>query len=1043
VLAQVRALCETHPQVPKYLLVPRSQIGRAIEDAVARGRGGWGGVHGLIVRRYAEQVARPAMLESGRTEFPVGGRSFLAARLLQEQEEDEALGALPGYHQLATTVGDAIETLRLGGARRETVRERAESEGASLTFRLVAACYERYLETLDREDLYDDATVFQWAAERVRATAVPSAAQSVVAIVDTTDLPEAAYRFVEAVREACAAFYRIGDAQPEDAPPQTAADRFPEAERPPTSGRDGPTDKPARQTPGRAAVDTCRAVGATNEVKAVFRDIVEQDAPLDDVEIAVPSEQPYLSLIADRAEQVGVPVSIGMGRPAAQTRTGTALLSFFEWITEGFDPEVLIRMLRSGHLRIDRLRENAEDGEEGGSRDIPLRAHEVATLLAGRRYEPGREGYAKGLGHAIGRNEERIDDLKAKDLDPARTREEKEHLEWTLEVVRELLELVPRTASVQEMARRVRTFIERFGPVDAPPEEKPEAERTLDEAARSVLWKRVDRLTRLPFDLEASGTRLAALFRRWLERQRVRAEQPRPGAAHVVPLESAGFGGRSRLHVVGMDSDTLQTTEMEDALLRDADRRALNQSLEGVLPESTDAEGAAQWRHRQALRRHEGPLSLYARTFDVSSGEERFPSSLFLRLEATTGADDSGEGARVPTRLDGFLPRPDRVHLSSGEGWLAAYRDRETDVSGEPTAREVLRARFPWILDGETARQARRSDTYTAHDGLLPEGSFPELDFLRDDYAGPPMSAGRLEMFGETPYLYFLRYVLGIEPLDEPALDDEPWLSRLRRGTILHDTFEAFMDRLKKRGERPTLEHEPLLREVLGEKLGNETDKVAPPSTVVEESARRQLLQDALVFLRSEAEHCQKHEPLWFEVGFGYGPYRRKGKDLGDVSLSVDGQRVPLRGRIDRVDRRPDGALAIWDYKTGKSSSFDEDEPLKQGAQLQWALYAYALEELEGETVVRSGYYFTSTGEMATRLTFDPSRYRRDVERHIEALSGLARTGSFPMHPRARYLNAWKWRGYDRIFRSLKERSRQLKDKEVPDDRPVPPSFDT
>jgi len=502
----------------------------------------------------------------------------------------------------------------------------------------------------------------------------------------------------------------------------------------------------------------------------------------------------------------------------------------------------------------------------------------------------------------------------------------------------------------------------------------------------------------------------------------------------VVPLESAGYGGREHLYVVGMDSDTLSTAAVEDALLRDADRRALSESLEGVLPESRLAPDEAQWRHEQALARQAGALTLYSRVYDIDSGEERFPSPLFLQLEET---------ASVPSgRLEGFLPAADRPRLSDIEEWLTAYRHRGDVLPTDETARDELEAQHPWICRGEAARAARRSDEYTVHDGLLADGDYPGLDFLRGPADGPPMSAGRLETFAETPYLYFLQHVLGVEALDEPALDEEPWLNALRRGSILHATFETFMKKLKEGGERPAPEHESLLQTVLKGELEAEAENVAPPSDVVEEAAFRQLWADALVFLRSEIERGRTHTPLHHEVGFGHGPYRRAEDDLGDVALMVDGHRVSLRGRIDRVDRGPEGKLVVWDYKTGSASSFEEGNPLDNGAQLQWALYAYALENLEREGVRASGYYFPTTKEMGTRLAFDPAAHRTAVERCLQRLSALAAQGSFPMHPKARYRNAWRYRGYDRIFRDLADRSRTLTQKTYPEDRPRPPSFE-
>jgi len=1019
--SQLQALCREYPHAPKIVLVPRSQIGRALEDALARTEGGWAGVRTLIVRHFAEEVAQPRIVAADRTELPVGGRSFLAARLLSDLDPSGVLDGLPGRHQLAGTVAEAIETLRRGGATPADVQARAEAPDASATLRVVAACYEGYRSLLEEEGLYDDVQVFRWATEEVRERVPPSVSQAVLAVYDAVDLPERASQFVRAVRNVCRDFVRLGRSDPESPPPQTAAARF--AEATPPEAADGRADQ-------KRSVRTCRAVGASNEVDAVVRDILDADVPLDDVEIAVAGEQPYVSLIADRAARMDLPVSIGTGVPAARSRTGKALLSFFEWITEDFDPELLIRMLRSGHLRLDRVRNDIE-AETGA---VDLAAHEGATLLAARRYESGREGYAKALDAAIGRTEERIADLEDRNLDPDRDRQQRRKLTFVREVVRALLDLVPRQASIQQMATNARTFVEDFGPVDPPPDDTPEAERTLDEAARTVLWQRLDRLTRVPVDYEASGARLAALLRRWLEGQYVRAEHPRPGTAHVVPLESAGYGGRSHLYVVGMDSDTLSTAAVEDALLRDHDRQALSDGLEGVLPERRSAPDEAQWHHERALTRHTGSLALYTRIFDVDSGEERYPSPLFLRLEEEAAGEDA-------ERVEGFLPDRNGLRLNDAEAWLAAYRARGPNLQEGETARDELVARYPWIRRGERARQARDSDQYTVHDGLLPDADYPELDFLRGPDGGP-MSAGRLETFADTPYLYFLKYVLGVEPLDEPALDDEPWLNALRRGSILHATFESFMKALDERGEAPAPAHEWLLEETLRDEMDAEIEKVAPPSEVVEEAAYRQLLDDARVFLRSEIEHCRTHDPEFFEVGFGYGPYRRRDGDFGDVSLSVGEGTVILRGRIDRVDRRPDGSLAVWDYKTGSLSSFDEGEPLKDGAQLQWALYASALETLTGDEVGTSGYYFPTVKEMGARLAFDPAAYRSAVEDCLRRLARLAATGTFPMHPKARYRNGWRYRGYDRIFRDLADRSRALQSKAYPDDRPVPPSFE-
>lgn len=63
---------------------------------------------------------------------------------------------------------------------------------------------------------------------------------------------------------------------------------------------------------------------------------------------------------------------------------------------------------------------------------------------------------------------------------------------------------------------------------------------------------------------EASGLQLSALLRRWLERQYTRANPLRPRTAHVAPLESVRYGSRSHLCAVGMGSNTLSTTALQE-----------------------------------------------------------------------------------------------------------------------------------------------------------------------------------------------------------------------------------------------------------------------------------------------------------------------------------------------------------------------------------------------------------------------------------------------------------------------------------------------
>ena len=1012
-VSQIRSLCDAYPTAEKVIFVPRVQLGQALSTAVARRGGDWAGLRCCIPRHYAEEVARWQILSSERRELPPAGMRFLAADLIEQLDDPSLMEGMPAASHFARTVGRSISILRENAVPPGRVQERAMAPQASQALRVIGVCYEAYRRRLDEEGLYDDADALQWAIQHVRDTPPQDISKTIYAVCDGTDLPELEYRWLKELQKQGAAFYRLGEAS-SDAPPHTAASLFADVPRPNTEN-----------SGGSASLRVRRAVGAENEVRGVLQEILEKDIPLDEVEIAFAANQPYLSLVADLANRIGIDLSLGTGLPALQTRSGQALHGFYEWIQEDFDVQVLIRLLRGGLLRVDRVPRK---------KDTPfqLTAHEVATLLAGRRYEPGREGYAKAFAVARDDLTSTIERLEERGLSTDREQGQLRILELIQDLVGELLDLAPRQCTVQEMARASQRFLERFGPIDRPPEQQEEAERTLEEAARSVLYQKLDGLARLPFSYDASCARTAGMIQEGLQGQYVQSSRPRPGAVYVIPIESAGYTGRQHLFVLGMDSETLSWPAVDDVMLRDADRMVLGADLDGQMRESQAAADEALWRIACALRRHQGTVTLSASVFDTEGSEERFPASLFLEVEAAS------EEA-VPPR--GLLPGGnDVIHLDDRTCWLGAYAaGRGSSARPERTARAALERDHPWVVAGEEARRACCSERYTCHDGLLKEGPYPELDFTDPGYDGPPMSAGRLEKLAETPYHYFLKYVLGIDPLDEPALEEVTWLNPLRRGSLLHRTFERFMSELD--GEPVQPAHEEQLMEALEEALDEEKRRIAPPNERVEAAACRALREDVRVFLHAELEVADGIEPLHHEVGFGYGLRYRQDGDFDEATLTVDEEiQLSMRGRIDRVDRLEDGTLAIWDYKTGSSSSYSQDDPLKDGANLQWALYAYVLGELTDETVRRSGYLFVSSKEMGLRLDSEPEPHREAVAEMIRRLGEMARHGCFPMSPGAKDASGWKWGGYGPLFPDLAERSRQLKAKaeSYPEDRPRP-----
>jgi DNA helicase-2/ATP-dependent DNA helicase PcrA len=90
-----------------------------------------------------------------------------------------------------------------------------------------------------------------------------------------------------------------------------------------------------------------------------------------------------------------------------------------------------------------------------------------------------------------------------------------------------------------------------------------------------------------------------------------------------------------------------------------------------------------------------------------------------------------------------------------------------------------------------------------------------------------------------------------------------------------------------------------------------------------------------------ERSRDDEGEPVWFERSFSF--------KLGDHVL---------RGRVDRVDRLPDGTYELIDYKTGKART---EKQLREDVQL--SLYQMAAHESWGVETSAQGYLYVMTGE--------------------------------------------------------------------------------
>ncbi len=221
-----------------------------------------------------------------------------------------------------------------------------------------------------------------------------------------------------------------------------------------------------------------------------------------------------------------------------------------------------------------------------------------------------------------------------------------------------------------------------------------------------------------------------------------------------------------------------------------------------------------------------------------------------------------------------------------------------------------------YLLDSERERESRRK--------LIAARQEPSLvEFLpRRGDGALSLSASDLDLYLTCPLKYKFGRVFGIP--QEPTINQ-------RFGILIHNVLERFHKEGETRGEEG-------LRRLIG--LFEAGWRRTGFGSSDDELQFRDRAREAMR-LYWERESESEGEPVWLERKF-------------DIRIGEH----HVRGRVDRVDRLPDGGYELIDYKTGERKSEAD-----LASDLQLSLYRLAAREawdLEAET---GSYYYVLDAE--------------------------------------------------------------------------------
>ncbi|HZG57008.1 PD-(D/E)XK nuclease family protein [Paenibacillus sp.] len=689
-----------------------------------------------------------------------------------------------------------------------------------------------------------------------------------------------------------------------------------------------------------------QGLGPLSETKEALRRFAASGAAWDECELLLSDADGYSAAAYALCRRFGIDATFAHGVPPRCFQRGKAAYSYLEWLESGFRADVLAEAVAQGLLR---LPEEASFGRSTAVR-----------LLEASGIGWGRERYKALASEAYAQEGERA------------------AAEWLDGLCRRAFAALPEAPadwSAAHVAEGLAAFLDECGP--------PASRGDAETAAFAAELRRV--LGRWATDPVGDDAAVRAVRRRWDAFAAESDGTPQPGKLHVAPVDRGGLSGRRVTIVLGMHEDAWASTVREDPVLTDGERSRLSDELE-TSAERARAARQARGRRLGAVR---GACAAGFSGLRLADGSTPSPAFELLQwFRAAAQAPDADFEA-----LSAALGDPAGWGGGAAGGMLldlddALLRELATPERLLRDGAPVVLASFRSLADGRTAAEARMEPAIGAYDGIVGsagagEGAAP---------AGLPeaFSASKLETYAKCPLLFFFREVLGVRPKEVVEYDRTRWLDALQRGQLLHGIFYAYMSSVASGGRHDRA----ALDDYCEKELAKTAERIPAPSPHIYEKERESIRRDVEVFWRMEQR--RRSRARWLELEL----HREDGAFLLDLG---DGDVLPIRGIVDRIDETEPHRYKIIDYKTGQPKYYEEGSFFAGGAQLQHALYALAAEQwmrregADPEGVVLEAAYAFPTERGLGEEALRPQAGRRDetvalLRRMLESIRG----GLFP-----------------------------------------------
>ena len=253
----------------------------------------------------------------------------------------------------------------------------------------------------------------------------------------------------------------------------------------------------------------------------------------------------------------------------------------------------------------------------------------------------------------------------------------------------------------------------------------------------------------------------------------------------------------------------------------------------------------------------------------------------------------------------------------------------------------------------------------------LQEGEKAELQekkTVKELLEGMMLSPSALETALRCPYKFYLQYLLCIRTPQAVERNDQQWLAPNETGSFVH----GVMEQVYQKGQTKQWE------EIFEEEFEHLEKTVPLPHKRLKDETKqtlKEMVQRAVKWTTDSQRTVESVE-----------------QHFEDLPLTLGQWNLRLKGSIDRVDKLPDGELAILDYKTGRMENYT-DEMYRH---LQHYLYTLAEEQLHGTSITQAGYLFLKEETKLVPLE-ENKALREEMEERITWLLDRISEENYPL----------------------------------------------